>query len=97
VWALPLSAGLDRPWNLDPSVESLAAVLVLGVMSTTLAYIVYFRLVRTVGATFVSFVNYLIPPVGVGLGILVAGETPTPRAVLALFIILAGIAATRRA
>ena len=96
-WALPLSAGFDQPWNLKPSVNSMIAIAALGVVSTTLAYIVYFRLVRTVGATFVSFVNYLIPPIGVGIGVVLAGETPTLRSLFALLIILAGIAATRRA
>lgn len=95
--SLPFSVGLDQPWEIRPSSESVWAIIGLGVMSTTLAYIVYFRLVRTVGATFVSFVNYLIPPIGVGLGIVIAGETPTVRSLIALLIILAGIAATRRA
>ncbi len=96
VLALPLSAAVDRPWELRPSHEAVVAVAALGVLSTTLAYIVYFRLVRAVGATFVSFVNYLIPPIGVGLGVALAGETPTWRSLFALLIILVGIAATRR-
>tara|TARA_A100001037_G_scaffold101312_1_gene92267 strand:+ start:10194 stop:11075 length:882 start_codon:yes stop_codon:yes gene_type:complete len=96
VWAVPVSAVVDRPWNLTPSWDSLLAVAALGVLSTTLAYIVYFRLVRSVGATFVSFVNYLIPPIGVGLGVMIAGETPSLRSLLALLIIFTGIAAARR-
>ena len=95
-WAVPVSTVVDHPWELAPSQEAVIAVAALGVLSTTLAYIVYFRLVRTVGATFVSFVNYLIPPVGVGLGVVLAGETPTLRSLFALLIILAGIVVTRR-
>jgi len=97
VWAMPASMVVDRPWNLALSLESPAAIATLALLSTTLAYIVYFRLIRSVGATFVSFVNYLIPPIGVGLGIMIAGEIPSLQSLLALLIILAGIAVTRPA
>ena len=97
VWAMPASMVVDRPWALAPSLESLVAIAALAVFSTTIAYIVYFRLIRSVGATFVSFVNYLIPPIGVGLGIIIAGEIPSLRSLLALLVIFAGIAVARRA
>ena len=97
IWAMPASMAVDRPWDLTLSLESLAAIAALAVLSTPLAYTVYFRLIRSVSATFVSFMNYLIPPIGVGLGIIIAGELPSLQSLLALLIIFAGIAAARRA
>ena len=52
-------------------------------------------LLQRTGATFIALNNYLIPSLGVIWGILFLGEALSPRAILALAIILAGIAVTR--
>ncbi len=93
--SLPLTLLIDRPWTLAPSSESLGAVVVLGLFPTALAMLMYFALLRRTGATFIALNNYLIPSLGVIWGILFLGEALSARAVLALAIILAGIAVTR--
>ncbi len=95
VLSLPLALLIDRPWALSPSPESLGAVVVLGLFPTALAMLMYFALLQRTGATFIALNNYLIPSLGVIWGILFLGEALSPRAILALAIILAGIAVTR--
>jgi len=95
VLSLPLALLVDRPWELAPSRESIGAVAVLGLFPTALAMLMYFALLQRTGATFIALNNYLIPSLGVIWGILFLDEPLSPRAILALAIILAGIAVTR--
>jgi drug/metabolite transporter (DMT)-like permease len=55
------------------------AVVGLAVLSTAVAYAIFFRLFSTVGAANVQLVTFLIPVVAVGLGVLVLGERLEPR------------------
>jgi drug/metabolite transporter (DMT)-like permease len=93
--AVPGSLLLDRPWTLQPSAQALGAVAVLGLLCTGAAYLILFRLVTRVGATFLSLNNYLVPLFGVLWGALLLGERLPPRALGALALILAGIAVTQ--
>lgn len=93
--SLPLALLVDRPWTLAPSMESLVSVVVLGLFPTALAILMYFALLQRTGATFIALNNYLIPSLGVIWGILFLGEELSLRAMLALGIILAGVAVTR--
>ena len=89
---LPLALALDRPWRIEPSVSSAAAIVWLGAGPTAVATILYFRLISSAGPTFMSLVNYLSPPVAVFLGVTLLGEHPGVHAYLGLSLILAGIA-----
>jgi drug/metabolite transporter (DMT)-like permease len=93
--ALPMSLILDQPWTLSPSLESVWAIVVLGIFPTALAYIVYFAVLRRNGANFIAVINYVIPCLGVVWGILFLGEALHWRAFLALGIILIGVGFTR--
>ena len=79
-----------------PSAASTLVVVALGLLPTALATLIYLRLVRTAGATFVSFSNYLVPIFGVLTGVVVLDETLHPNAAFALALVLAGIALARR-
>jgi drug/metabolite transporter (DMT)-like permease len=46
---VPLSLALDRPWTVEPSAESTGALVLLGLLSTALAFSIYFRLLGTLG------------------------------------------------
>lgn len=78
---------LEQP----PSVGSLGAVLVLGVFSTALATVLYFRLIRSAGPAFMSQLNYFIPLWAVLVGVLFLGERPQAKHLLALVLILGGV------
>lgn len=93
---VPLALVLDHPWAVQPSPGSLACVVVLGVFPTALATLVYFRLVRNLGAGKLSQVNYLIPILGAMWGILFLGERLAASTLVALAMVLAGVAIVSR-
>ncbi len=68
----------------------------LGVLPTGVATLIYFRLIKTIGATMLSQVNYLIPVMGVVWGVALLGERPSWNALAALTLILIGIALVNR-
>jgi len=74
----------------------LLALGFLGVFGTGLASIVYFQLIRSVGARFTSLLNYLVPVWAALLGTQLLGERVPPSAWLALVLILAGMLLTQR-
>ncbi len=95
VLSIPLSLLVDRPWDLAPTADSLLALLILALVCTSLAYLILFYLIQTTGATFVAFINYLVPVFGVAWGAIFLGETVQAGALAGLALILAGIAVSR--
>lgn len=90
---LPLALLVDRPWTLPtPGPAAWAAVLGLAALSTALAYLLYFRLLATAGATNLLLVTFLIPVSAVLLGWLALGERPAPRHLFGMALIGAGLA-----
>ncbi len=61
-------------WLLRPSLESLSAVLAMALISTVMAYLLYFRILATAGATNVLLVTFLIPISALLLGVGILGE-----------------------
>lgn len=95
VMILPLALVWDRPWTLEPSSQSLWAMLTLSVFHTALGTLMLFMIVRRQGATFFSQINFLIPVVGVFYGVMLMSEKLGANAYLALGLILTGIAVAR--
>ena len=93
----PFSLVVDRPFTLSPSPAALMAAGVLGIFGTALAYLVYYQMLDTAGATFISFVTYLLPPIGVVLGVIFLNESPTLYAIAGMITILMGIVIVNRA
>lgn len=93
VLLLPVSLIVDRPWTLTPSTSSLAALLGLSVFSTALAFVIYFRLIQTLGSVGTTAQAYMRVPIGVGIGVLFLGETLMPMVWLGLICVLAGVIA----
>lgn len=88
-----LASAITPPATLaDASAASLLGVAGLGIFSTGLAALVFFRLVDRAGATFVSLTNYLVPVFAAVAGFLVFGEELKLRVLMGLALILAGIA-----
>jgi len=90
---LPLCLVLERPWVLDPSSRSLAALLALSVFSTALALVIYFRLLKTLGSVAATAQAYLRVPVGVAIGVVFLDERLTTTAGIGLVCILSGVMA----
>ncbi|MBR1247844.1 DMT family transporter [Bradyrhizobium sp. AUGA SZCCT0169] len=78
----------ERPWQLPmPGVATWLAVIGLAVLSTALAYIVFFQILRRSGATNVMLVTLLIPVTAIVLGYLVLGEQISPREIAGALVI----------
>jgi drug/metabolite transporter (DMT)-like permease len=94
VLLVPLALAVDRPWTLPaPSVPTWAAVLALAVLSTSLAYALYFRILARAGATNVLLVTFLVPVSAVLLGVAVLAERLQPRHFAGMALIGIGLAA----
>jgi drug/metabolite transporter (DMT)-like permease len=92
---IPLSLLIDRPWTLAmPHLDVWAAWLAIALVNTALAYVLYYRMIANVGATYMSLVTLLIPPIALLLGAAFLGERVTLQAVTGMAIIVLGLAAT---
>src|SRR3954452_19971084 len=90
---IPVSLVVDRPWTLAPSTNSLLALLGLAVFSTALAFVIYFRLIQTLGSVGTTAQAYLRVPIGVAIGVLFLRETLTSTAWVGLGCSVIGVAA----
>ena len=90
---IPLSLVIDRPWTITPSTSSLLALLGLSVFSTAFAFVIYFRLIQTIGPVGTTAQAYLRVPIGVALGVVFLGESLTSTAWIGLAGVVAGVAA----
>jgi len=89
---LPLAALLDRPWTASPDAATWTALAALGLVSTAFAYILYFRILASAGATNVLLVTFLVPVTALLLGTLILGERITLMALAGMVLIFAGLA-----
>jgi drug/metabolite transporter (DMT)-like permease len=71
-----------------PSTQALASVAILGVVCTALAFLVFFALIREVGANRATVITYVNPAVAVALGVWLLGEPFTPS-IAAGFVLIA--------
>ena len=90
---VPLSLAVDQPWTLAPSMSSLLALLGLAVFSTAIAFVIYFRLIQTLGSVGTTAQAYLRVPIGVALGVVFLGESLSPTAWIGLGCVVIGVAA----
>ena len=90
---LPVSVLVERPWTLAPSTTSLLALFGLAIFSTAFAFVIYFRLIHTLGSVGTTAQAYLRVPIGVALGVLLLGERLSPTAWIGLGCVVVGVAA----
>jgi drug/metabolite transporter (DMT)-like permease len=94
IMLFPVMLMVDQPWTMAaPSFDSIAALLGLAFLSTAVAYVIYFRILATAGATNVMLVTFLMPVSAVLLGILVLGEAILIRHFVGMALIGVGLAA----
>jgi drug/metabolite transporter (DMT)-like permease len=85
---LPIVLVVDHPWSLAlPSARTWGAVLGIAVLCTAVAYILYFRILASAGATNLLLVTFLIPVSAILLGALFLGERLAPRHFLGMALI----------
>jgi len=90
---LPAAVAFDRPWSLAPSREGILAVLVLSVVCTAFAMVLYFRLVRRLGALGTTSGSYLRAAFAVLLGIIFLGESFAWLMIVGMAMIFLGVIA----
>ena len=90
----PIALVVDKPWTL-PALSSTTwgAVTGLALLCTALAYVIYFRLLASAGATNLLLVTFLIPVSALMLGTTILGERLEPRQLAGMVIIGLGLAA----
>lgn len=93
---LPVGAGQTVPEFNEWDMPAVLALLTLGVVSTGLAPVLYFRLIRLAGPTYLSLISYLIPAWAVLVGVMFLGETLRYEALAAMMLILGGVAVSQR-
>jgi drug/metabolite transporter (DMT)-like permease len=95
IWAIiiliPLVSFIEKPWNLNPSVESTISVIYLGVVATGLAWLLRFRILKNNGLIFQSQVSYLIPIFGMILGYIFLNEMITSKIIVSVIAVLVGL------
>ncbi len=77
---------------IQPTTESIVALLVSAWVIIIFAFLCYYRLNAIAGPTYASFVTYLIPINGVIWGAIILGEAITTASIVALLLILLGVA-----
>jgi drug/metabolite transporter (DMT)-like permease len=83
-----IAAVFERPWQLSmPGLTTWLAILGLAALSTALAYIVFFQILRRSGSTNVMLVTLLIPVTAILLGYLVLGERVSLHEIIGALVI----------
>ncbi len=94
VLMIPLALIHDHPWELAmPGAATWWSIAGLAVIGSGISYVLYFRLLASVGSTNVILVNLLTPVSAILLGVLFVGETVEPRHLAGMLMIAAGLAA----
>lgn len=91
--ALPIALATGAPLAFDPSLATWGAIAGLSLLSTALAYLIYFRVLAAAGATNLLLVTFLIPPSALALGVAFLGERPGAGAFAGMALIFVGLAA----
>jgi len=89
---LPLIFVLENPFSLKaPNVEMVIAITGLSVLCTAFAYVLFFKILSSAGATNVSLVTFLVPVSAILLGIIWLGEVLTLSNIAGMALIILGL------
>ena len=89
---LPVAAIADQFWTLPiPSAAAIWSVLLLAIVCTAIAYILFFTILARAGATNISLVTLLVPVSAVILGALILDETFAGRHLAGMTLIMLGL------
>ncbi len=91
LWVSLPALAWEKPWTMQPTALAWFAVLWLGLVGTGLAYLMFFRLLKAIGATPTTMVTYVIPIFAVFFGVIFLGERLYWAQLAALALIFAGV------
>lgn len=91
----PIGIGTSVAEGLSLTPTRFMAVLVLGALGTGVGYLIYYRMIAEVGATKASIVTYIVPIVGLVVGVTVADEPFSWRLVIGGLLIVGGVIAVQ--
>ena len=101
IWAviilIPLTCFIEKPWNINPRMDSTISVIYLGLVSTGIAWLLRFRILVNNGLIFQSQVSYLIPIFGTILSYIFLKELITTKILISLIAVCVGIYFVRKA
>lgn len=87
----PIAFTVGTPFDPMPSGQGLAAIVGLAILSSAIAYGIFFRLIATIGSN-VMLVTFLIPVSAITLGVIILGEEIHTRHFIGLGLIFCGLA-----
>jgi drug/metabolite transporter (DMT)-like permease len=94
IMMIPIVAVIDAPWNFAlPTATTFGALIALALLSTALAYVIFFRILLGGGALNVSLVTLLIPVSAILLGSLILHERLAPNHFGGMALIALGLLA----
>lgn len=94
VLVIPFAAIIEHPWTLPvPTLGVWSALFGIALVSTVLAYLIYFHILAKAGATNISLVTFLVPVSAVLMGVFFLGESVNANAVGGMLAIGLGLAA----
>ena len=101
IWAIiiliPLTFLIEKPWNINPRLDSTISVIYLGLISTGVAWLLRFRILVNNGLIFQSQVSYLIPIFGTILSYIFLKEIITTKVLVSLIAVCVGIYFVKKA
>ncbi|MGY8710155.1 DMT family transporter [Bradyrhizobium sp. 18BD] len=90
---LPPSLVIDQPWTLHPTPTAIVATIVMGIVSSALGLMLFYVCLGRLGTLTTNAQGYLRIPIGVGLSVLLLGESVPSNLALGLLLVMAGVAA----
>jgi drug/metabolite transporter (DMT)-like permease len=90
---LPVSLIVDHPWTLRPTAEAVVAIVSIGIFSSAFGLMLFYMCLTRLGTLTTNAQGYLRIPIGVGLSVLLLGESVPSNLMLGLVLVMAGVAA----
>lgn len=90
---LPVSLVVEHPWTLHPTLASVAAAATMGIFSSALGLMLFYMCLARLGTLTTNSQAYLRIPIGVGLSVLLLGESVPPHLATGLVLVMIGVAA----
>jgi len=90
---LPAAVIVDHPWTLHPNAQALLATIGMSIFSSALGLMLFYMCLTRLGTLATNAQGYLRIPIGVGLSVLLLGETVPSNLALGLVLVMAGVAA----